>query len=298
MAQRSQASAERTETRDLPAARTVAELRQWVWDARAQGASVALVPTMGALHDGHLALVRHARSRCDRVVASVFVNPKQFDRADDLANYPRDEGSDRAQLAGVGCDLLFAPDAAEVYPDGFATSVEVAGVTEPLEGRYRPGHFRGVATVVTKLLLQALPDVAVFGEKDYQQLITVRRLARDLDIPVAIDGLPTVRETDGMALSSRNRQLSADARARAGVLYAVLSESAEVLADGRTKTPQVLTRGVARLGQAGFDRVDYLELRAADDLAPLEVADRPARLLAAAWIDGVRLIDNVPVDPA
>ncbi|MBK1695905.1 pantoate--beta-alanine ligase [Rhodovibrio salinarum] len=282
---------------ELPVVRTVADLRGHVRSMRRRGESVALVPTMGALHDGHLALIRHARSRCTHVIASVFVNPKQFDRPDDLAAYPRDEASDRAQLAANGCDLLFAPGVEQMYPDTFSTSVHVGQVTEPLEGAHRPGHFAGVATVVTKLLLQSLPDVAAFGEKDYQQLITVQRLVRDLDIPVEIDGVTTVREADGLALSSRNRQLSAEARVRAAELYAVLRDSAAALATGEGASSTILAKGRARLGHAGFEAIDYLDLRAAEDLAPLTHVDRPARLLAAAWLDGVRLIDNLPVVP-
>ena len=282
---------------ELEIVRTVAGLRQQVRAIRARGESVALVPTMGALHDGHLALIRHARARSTHVVASLFVNPKQFDRSDDLAAYPRDEAADRDQLAANGCDLLFAPGVEQMYPQGFSTSVNVAQVTEPLEGAHRPGHFAGVATVVTKLLLQCLPDVAAFGEKDYQQLITIQRLVRDLDIPVEIDGVPTVRETDGLALSSRNRRLSAEARARAPEIYSVLCDSAEALSAGRGSASTILAKGRARLGRAGFEAIDYLDLRAADDLTQLEQADRPARLLVAAWLDGVRLIDNVPVAP-
>jgi pantoate--beta-alanine ligase len=275
--------------------RTVAELRRRVRGFRQAGETVALVPTMGALHEGHLALVRHAIARSDRTVVSVFVNPKQFDRPDDLARYPRSLAEDRAKLAAEGADVLFAPDGAEMYPPDFATTVEVAGVTEELEGAHRPGHFRGVATVVTKLLLQAEPDCAVFGEKDYQQLVAVRQLVRDLDIPVDILGVPTVRESDGLALSSRNAHLSSEARAKAPELAAVLHEAADRLAYGRAEAAPVLADGRQRLAAAGFAQVDYLALRSAADLAPLARADRPARLLAAAWLDGVRLIDNLPV---
>jgi pantoate--beta-alanine ligase len=292
-------TAMQTETAsELAIVRTVPELRRRIRAMRARGESVALVPTMGALHDGHLALIRHARERCSHVVASLFVNPKQFDRPDDLAAYPRDEASDRAQLAANGCDLLFAPGVQQMYPDSFSTSVNVSQVTEPLEGAHRPGHFAGVATVVTKLLLQCLPDVAAFGEKDYQQLITIQRLVRDLDIPVEIHGVPTVREADGLALSSRNRRLSADARANAPELYGVLRDSAEALTAGGGPASTILAKGRARLGRAGFEAIDYLDLRAADDLTQLDRPDRPARLLAAAWLDGVRLIDNLPVEPS
>lgn len=275
--------------------RTVAELRRCVRGFRQAGATVALVPTMGALHDGHLALVRHAIARCERTVVSVFVNPKQFERPDDLARYPRTQAEDRAKLAAEGADVLYAPDGAEMYPPDFATTVEVAGVTEDLEGAHRPGHFRGVATVVTKLLLQAQPDCAVFGEKDYQQLVAVRQLVRDLDIPTEIASVATVRESDGLALSSRNAQLSPAARARAPELAAVLQEVADRLAHGRAEAAPVLADGRQRLAGAGFSQVDYLALRAADDLTPLARADRPARVLAAGWLDGVRLIDNVAV---
>lgn len=287
--------ARREDSPAMETVRTVAELRRSVGDFRRNGERIGLVPTMGALHEGHLALVHAARASCQRTVATLFVNPKQFDRPDDLQRYPRTEADDAAALAAEGCDLLFAPPVEEMYPPGFATSVSVGGVTEPLEGTYRPGHFGGVATVVSKLLLQALPDDAFFGEKDYQQLQTIRRMVRDLDIPVAIRGVPTVREGDGLALSSRNRQLDADQRRIAPVLYEVLREAAEQLADGTTAAGPVLESGIARLKQAGFEPVDYLALADAETLQPLQRADRPARLLAAAWLGTVRLIDNVPV---
>lgn len=287
--------ARRADSPAMETVRSVADLRRCIGEFRKTGARIGLVPTMGALHEGHLALVRAARATCGRTVATLFVNPKQFDRPDDLQRYPRTEADDAAALAAEGCDLLFAPPAEEMYPPGFSTSVTVGGVTEPLEGTHRPGHFAGVATVVSKLLLQALPDEAFFGEKDYQQLQTIRRMARDLDIPVAIRGVPTVREHDGLALSSRNRQLDAGQRRIAPVLYEVLQEAAGQLADGTTSAAPVLDAGVARLTQAGFERVDYLALADAETLQPLERADRPARLLAAAWLGPVRLIDNVPV---
>jgi len=279
----------------LAVKRTVAALREHVADYRRRGESVGLVPTMGALHAGHLALVEAARRQCDRVVATLFVNPKQFDRPDDLAHYPRDEGRDARLLDETGADLAFAPSGAEMYPDGFATTVSVGGVTEGLEGAHRPGHFDGVTTVVTKLLLQSLPDRAFFGEKDYQQLVTIRHLVRDLDIPVAIDGVPIVRESDGLALSSRNERLSADQRAVAPALARTLQDTAARLADGAADAGPVLAEGKRKLRDAGFDGVDYLALCDARDLTPLTRADRPARLLAAAWLGPVRLIDNIAV---
>ncbi|SDG33460.1 pantothenate synthetase [Limimonas halophila] len=282
----------------LAVARTVAALREHVAAYRRRGESVGLVPTMGALHAGHLALVEAARRQCDRVVATLFVNPKQFDRPDDLTHYPRDEGRDARLLDEAGADLLFAPSGAEMYPDGFATTVCVGGVTDSLEGAHRPGHFDGVTTVVTKLLLQSLPDRAFFGEKDYQQLVTVRRLARDLDIPVTIEGVPIVREGDGLALSSRNQRLTADQRAVAPTLARVLRDSAARLADGTADADAVLDGGRRTLLNAGFDAVDYLALCDARDLTPLARADRPARLLAAAWLGPVRLIDNIAVGDA
>lgn len=279
----------------LSTVRSVAALRTRVQSARDAGASIGLVPTMGALHDGHLALVARARAACDRVVATVFVNPRQFDRPDDLNRYPRNESRDADALARAGCDVLFAPPVEVMYPPGFATRVQVGGVTETLEGAHRPGHFEGVATVVAKLLLQALPDIAFFGEKDYQQLLTIRRLVRDLDIPVAVEGVPTVREADGLALSSRNANLTAAQRRVAPKLASALLHAAEVLGDGRTEADPVLTAARNGLLTAGFDAIDYLSLRDAETLAPLDRADRPARLLAAAWLGSTRLIDNIAV---
>src|SRR3954468_11144655 len=213
-------------------ARSVAALRDAVRDWRAEGSRVGLVPTMGALHAGHLALVAAARVQCERVVASLFVNPKQFGPREDFAAYPRDEAADFAAFARGEVDLVFAPPVEEMYPEGFATTVHIAGVTEELEGGHRAGHFDGVATVVGKLLLQCLPDAAYFGEKDYQQLTVVRRLARDLDIPVRIEGVPTIREPDGLALSSRNVYLSPAERQAAPLLYRVLRDAAGRIAQG------------------------------------------------------------------
>ena len=275
-------------------ARTVPDLRAALRPWRAAGETVALVPTMGALHEGHLSLVRLAGARCGRVVVTLFVNPKQFDRAEDLAAYPRTEAEDAAKLAPLGVDLLFAPPPAVVYPPGFATTVSVRGVSEHLDGLARPGHFDGVATVVTKLLLQSLPDVAVFGEKDWQQLQVIRRLASDLDIPVEILAGPTVRAADGLALSSRNAYLTPEERRIAPALHAAMQQAAARIRAG--EDPERATAAaVDALLAAGFARVDYLELRDAETLAPVRRLDRPARLFAAAWLGKARLIDNIAV---
>ncbi|OIQ96614.1 pantothenate synthetase [mine drainage metagenome] len=277
----------------FPIFRTVAALRAQVAAWRGQGLRVALVPTMGALHDGHLTLVRQGLKKADRVVASVFVNPTQFGPNEDFAAYPRREAEDAALLAGAGASGLYAPSVTEMYPSGFSTSISVAGVSEGLCGTVRPGHFAGVATVVTKLLQQAGPDLALFGEKDYQQLQVIRRVVRDLDLPVQIEGVPTVREADGLALSSRNAYLTPEQRAIAPALHGVLTALAERLAAGETAA--VLTAwGRDQLLAAGFDSVDYLEVRAAEGLAPLERRSEPARILVAARLGKARLIDNIP----
>jgi pantoate--beta-alanine ligase len=275
--------------------RDIAGLRATVARWRDERRRVALVPTMGAIHRGHLALVAAARGDCDRIVASLFVNPKQFGPAEDFAAYPRDEAADLAAFAEAGADLVFAPSADAMYPSGFATSVTVGGIGDELEGAYRPGHFAGVATVVAKLLLQALPDAAYFGEKDYQQLLVVRRLVRDLDIPARIAGVPTVREPDGLALSSRNVYLAPDERRAAPLLYQVLQDTAAALRHG-TDAAAATGRGRTRLAAGGF-AVDYLELRDAATLAPLDRLAAPGRLLVAARLGRTRLIDNIAVAP-
>ena len=277
--------------------RTVAELRQIVSQWRRQGSTIGFVPTMGALHDGHLSLVRLAQTRAHKVVASIFVNPKQFGVNEDFDRYPRQEQADAEKLASVGADLLFAPTVAEMYPEGFATTVSVSGVTEGLCGAARLGHFDGVATVVTKLLLQCLPDIAVFGEKDYQQLMTIKRLARDLDIPVEIIGGPTLREADGLAMSSRNAYLSASDRRTAAALPATLRRIISALETGDANTEKLLAEGVTALLAAGFQSVDYLELRDGETLTPVTTIMRPARLLVAARLGKTRLIDNMAVLP-
>ncbi|RAK61551.1 pantoate--beta-alanine ligase [Phenylobacterium hankyongense] len=280
----------------LSVVRTVADLRAHVRTWKARGERVGFVPTMGALHEGHLSLVRLARERADHVVASVFVNPTQFGPNEDFDAYPRTEARDAELLASAGCELLFAPDVAEMYAPGFSTTVTVAGVSEPLDGAARPGHFAGVATVVSKLLMQAAPDVAVFGEKDYQQLQVIRRLVRDLDIPVEIVGGPTARAPDGLALSSRNAYLSVEERAAAPALARALTAAAEQLRAGAA-VDQTEAQARAALEAAGFRKIDYVEVRAADDLArlgPGPVA-APARILAAAFLGRTRLIDNIAV---
>lgn len=278
--------------------RELAELRRQIGAWRRHGLTIALVPTMGALHEGHLALVRHALDRCDRVVVSIFVNPTQFAPHEDLARYPRDPAGDLAKLAQLGAHVAWMPEIDTMYPHGGQTWVSVEGPGRGLESDTRPHFFRGVATVVTKLLNQVQADLAVFGEKDYQQLLVVRRLALDLAIPTEIEGRPTVREADGLALSSRNAYLSAADRRVAPSLHQVLAAAADELAMGLPAAP-VLAAARERLLRKGFARVDYVELRDAADLAPLEhVADRSARLLAAALLGSVRLIDNLPVTVA
>ncbi|WP_374347399.1 pantoate--beta-alanine ligase [Phenylobacterium sp.] len=280
----------------LPVARTLEALRRQVAAWRAAGDRVAMVPTMGALHDGHLSLVNLARTKADRVVASVFVNPTQFAPHEDFDAYPRDEARDASLLAQVGCDLLYAPTVDVMYAQGFSTTVTVSGVSEPLDGQARPTHFAGVATVVTKLLLQCGPDVAVFGEKDYQQLQVIKRLVADLDIPVEVVGAPTARAADGLALSSRNAYLTADERAKAPTLAAALRRAAERLRAG-DPVDAVEAEGRAALEAAGFGRIDYFEARGAADLARLGPGpiNGEARLLAAAVMGKTRLIDNLAV---
>ena len=281
--------------RALPILRSVADLRAGMRAFRSAGEVVALVPTMGALHEGHLALIRAGQKLARRVVATIFVNPTQFGAKEDLRAYPRDEAGDIAKLVSVGTDALFMPPTGEMYKSDASTTVAVAGLTDGLCGPFRPGHFAGVATIVTKLLLQALPDVALFGEKDYQQLQVIKRLARDLDIPVRIEGVPTVRTADGLALSSRNAYLTAAERRQAPILYRVLTRVAEALARGAEAAP-ILNQGRLDLAKAGFDPIQYFELCDAETLQPLTRADRPSRVFAAAYLGTTRLIDNVPVE--
>lgn len=281
----------------VPIVRTVAQLRATVAQWRRGGARVAVVPTMGALHEGHLSLVRVALEKADRVIVTLFVNPKQFNSAVDLAAYPRTENEDAAKLGPLGAHMLYAPDVAEMYPDGFASAISVDKVSEGLCGASRPGHFDGVATVVAKLFLQTGADLAVFGEKDFQQLHVVRRLVRDLDIPIEIAACPTVRETDGLALSSRNVRLTSDERQVAPKLASILFDAAGQIADGAS-VGQTLAAAREAILSAGYREIEYLELRAEEDLRPLQLLDQPARLLVAAWLGRTRMIDNVRVLPA
>ena len=276
--------------------RAAEALRHVVASWRAAGEGVALVPTMGALHAGHLALVARARSLRPRVVASLFVNPMQFGPSEDFARYPRDEAADAAKFAAAGAHLVYAPPVEAMYPPGFVVRVDPGPIADRLCGRFRPGHFVGVATVVAKLLLQAQPDVACFGEKDFQQLQIIRRVVRDLDIPVQIEGVPTVREPDDLALSSRNAYLSAAERAVAPALQRMLAAVAARIEGGGVPREEA-EAGVATLLRAGFTKVDYVEACDAETLEPLARLDRPGRLLAAAWLGKTRLIDNVPLSP-
>lgn len=262
---------------------------------RAGGKSLALVPTMGALHAGHIALVEEARRRADRVVATIFVNPLQFGANEDLDRYPRQEEADAEMLEQAGCDLLWLPQAQDMYPPGFATTVSVKGLSDRWDGAARPGHFDGVATVVAKLLCAIRPDVAIFGEKDFQQLAVIRRMAQDLQLGAEILGHPTIRDGDGLALSSRNAYLSADERQNALALPQALNEAAAQIQSG-TPVADSLARAKEQLIAAGFSRIDYVALVNALTLEPLDRADGPMRLIAAAVIGRTRLIDNIAVD--
>jgi pantoate--beta-alanine ligase len=256
--------------------------------------SLALVPTMGALHAGHLALIEEAKKRADKVATSIFVNPAQFGEGEDFERYPRSEARDVLKLEEAGCDLLWAPTVADIYPAGFATAIKVSGVSERWEGEFRPGHFDGVATVVAKLLLSVRPDVAVFGEKDFQQLAVVRRMVADLNVPVEIVGIPTVREPDGLALSSRNTYLSADERQRATALPGALSQAREAILRGQAVS-SALREAKQELVDAGFLRIDYLAVVDSATLEPLDAPVGDMRLIAAAVIGTTRLIDNLQV---
>ena len=273
--------------------RTIGDLRRRVAAWRKAGERIALVPTMGALHEGHLSLVALAKSKADRAVVSIFVNPTQFGPSEDFEHYPRDEAGDLEKLGGTGTDLVFAPDVAEMYPQGFGTTVSIGDLTQDLCGAARPNHFDGVATVVAKLLLQCAPDLAIFGEKDYQQLLVIKRLVRDLDIPVEILGAQTAREDDGLAMSSRNVYLSAEERRIAALLYRTISNVAADLEQGRGCDDAVVAARY-KLDAAGF-RVDYVAVRDPDTLKPLSGPVKRARVLAAAFLGRTRLIDNVAV---
>jgi pantoate--beta-alanine ligase len=277
-----------------PIIHTLPDLRAQTTGWMRAGEKIGVVPTMGALHDGHLSLVQAAKDTCDRVIVTIFVNPKQFNNPADLENYPRTEEDDARKLARFNVDAVYVPDGDEMYPDRFATTVSVEGLTDVMEGAHRPGHFDGVATVVTKLFLQTMASDAFFGEKDFQQLLVVRRLARDLDIPITVHGCPTIREIDGLAMSSRNLLLSDRARVTAPRLFEEMGALAEGMANGQEFAPLQET-AIKRLENAGFTKVEYLEMRAQDDLSYLEKPTRPGRLFAAAHLAGVRLIDNIAI---
>jgi pantoate--beta-alanine ligase len=277
--------------------RTVSELRDALSAPRRAGDSIGLVPTMGALHDGHLSLIRRARADCDVVVVSLFVNPAQFNDAGDLSSYPRDEARDAALAAEAGADVLFAPPAEEVYPSGFSTTVSVSGLTEVLEGAHRgKQHFDGVTTVVAKLFNMAGPEVAYFGQKDAQQALVIERMARDLDIPVRIEVCPTVREPDGLALSSRNVHLTDADRKRAASLHRALSAARTAIAGGERDPAAAIAKARAELSAAGIEP-QYLELVTADDLAPVTQIDGELLAVVAARVGTTRLIDNEPIQP-
>ena len=267
-------------------------LRSQVATWRQAGQRIALVPTMGALHAGHLALVKAAQAQADRLVVSIFVNPKQFGPNEDFSRYPRTVAQDVALLEEAGADAVWLPDVATMYPEGFATSIKIGGITAPLEGTARPGHFDGVATVVAKLFNQVKPDIALFGEKDYQQLQLIKRLANDLDMDIAVIGVPTLREEDGLALSSRNRYLSAGQREKAATIHEAMQAVSVDIHKG-LGVGEALDHGRRMLIEAGFTRIDYFDLRDRDTLDHADGA--PARLLVAAWLGTTRLIDNLDI---
>ncbi|MEM6375684.1 MAG: pantoate--beta-alanine ligase [Pseudomonadota bacterium] len=277
-----------------PILRKLSELRGLTDGWRRAGETIGVVPTMGALHDGHLSLVAAAKERCDRVIVTIFVNPKQFNNARDLENYPRTEDADARKLTRFAVDALWVPDGDQMYPHGFATTVSVAGLTDVMEGAHRPGHFDGVATVVTKLFTQTAATDAFFGEKDFQQLLVVRRMAEDLDLPIEVHGCPTIRDIDGLALSSRNLLLSDRARTIAPCLHEEMQWVAAELANDHKLKP-LRDETQSRLLKKGFTNLEYLLLCAQSDLSELEQLQRPARLFAAANLAGVRLIDNIAV---
>lgn len=277
--------------------RDIEALRAAVAQLRDDGRTIAFVPTMGALHAGHMALVAEGRRRADHVVASIFVNPTQFAANEDLSTYPRREASDAKMLEEEGCALLWSPDVATLYPDGPEVTVRAGSLGDGLDGAARPGHFDGVATVVSRLFEQVRPDIALFGEKDYQQLAVIRQMARDRDLDIEIVGVPTQRDADGLALSSRNAYLTEEERQAARALPRALGEAAAAIQRGGD-VAEALATAKDRLARAGFDPIDYVELCDAGTLAPVAAVERPARLLAAARIGRTRLIDNLPVEPS
>lgn len=276
---------------------SVEDLRAVIAGWRREGLTVAFVPTMGNLHDGHISLLKEARTRADRTVVSIFVNPIQFGRGEDYARYPSTLEADQQKLSAAGLDLLFAPNLDQLYPGGIEedTRVTVPGLSTILCGQYRPGHFSGVATVVTKLFINVQPDVALFGEKDYQQVLVIKRMVHDLLMPVDVVGLPIVREPDGLAMSSRNGYLSADERGRAPLIYKSLQRAADKLRAQAASLIAIETAGMAELAAAGF-RPEYFSVRRAADLEPPRAGDTSLQLLVAAWLGSARLIDNVRVE--
>jgi pantoate--beta-alanine ligase len=287
----------RQENRELRVLTTAAELREAVLDLRRAGRTIGLVPTMGALHAGHLSLVQASRAQCDVTLATIFVNPTQFAPHEDFGKYPRTFDADRRALADCGADLLFAPAEGEVYPPGFSTYVEPPAVAAPLEGQCRPGHFRGVATVVLKLFLLSGADVAFFGRKDYQQALVIQHLVRDLDVPVRICVCPIVREPDGLAMSSRNRYLRAEERRRATALWQALSWAAERVAAGERDVERLTARMRAVLEENGLARIDYVTVADPHTLRPVQTIQAPAVALIAAHLGNTRLIDNILLQP-
>jgi len=283
-------------TANIPCIETIAGLRSVLEEARSRGATVGLVPTMGALHEGHLALIRKARSENDLVAVSIFVNPTQFVAGEDRETYPRDLARDLQLARSAGADLVFGPPVEEMYPKGFSTWVEVEGLTQGLCGASRPGHFRGVCTVVAKLFNICRPDRAYFGEKDAQQLAVIKKMVSDLDIPLAIVPCPTVRESDGLALSSRNVRLSPEARAQAPVLYRALSAALTLVENGERDARRLNDEICAVLAEADLAKIDYVEIVDADDLVPVDVLAGPCLIALAVWFGKTRLIDNITVE--
>ena len=274
--------------------RRLSDLSPALSPSREAGEKLALVPTMGALHAGHLALIAAARARADRVIATIFVNPLQFNDPNDLERYPRQEEEDAAKLETAGCNLLWMPTPDQLYPKGFATTVSVAGISSRWEGEHRPGHFDGVATVVSKLFVATMPDFAIFGEKDWQQLAVIRRMNADLGLPIEVIGHPTIREEDGLAMSSRNALLNAGDRAKAPAMFQLLRELAAIIAEGG-EPAAAIQRTIARLAEAGFGPIDYVAYVNGDSLEPLDRYQQNGRLIAAAFLGNVRLIDNISV---
>lgn len=274
--------------------RTIGDLAPALSHWRERREIIALVPTMGALHAGHLALIEAAKGLADRVAASIFVNPLQFNDPGDLARYPRQEAEDAAKLEDAGCDMLWLPTAEQLYPDGFATNVSVAGVSDRWEGEHRPGHFDGVATVVSKLFIATMPNVALFGEKDWQQLAVIRRMNADLGLPIEVIGHPTIREEDGLAMSSRNALLTPEERRKAPAMFRQLTDAASEIGQG-SHAPPALDRAIDGLKQAGFGPIDYFAYVDGGTLEPLDRYREGGRLIVAAFLGKVRLIDNISV---